>query len=179
MTEDGKHYKNKLITADMVGQPLDPALFESIHPMPMMLSQAFKKIVFAGNRGKKDKIQDLKDAIGAIQRQMEIYGLENESVNEFVSDMADKHSISFNCKSIDFDELTGRPLIDLKSEHMINWKAGEEIIPFNSDGDRCYYEYIGSFFFKCITSGDCFHIDDIVNAYTHIENKTKNVKFKL
>ena len=72
MIEKGGHYKKSVITSDMVGLELDPAFFASIHTMDNMLFQAFKKIAFAGKRGKKERLQDLRDAIGAIERQIEL-----------------------------------------------------------------------------------------------------------
>lgn len=71
-TEKGKHYKGVTITHDMIGQPLDPAFIEKHYPMDAMQFQAFKKIMFAGKRGNKDRKQDLLDAIGAIERQIEL-----------------------------------------------------------------------------------------------------------
>lgn len=86
-TENGKHYKKNVITQEMVGQPLDPALIEKINPMDFMLSTALKKIIFAGKRGKKDKKQDLLDAIGAIQRQIELDDIDN--LNELPRELID------------------------------------------------------------------------------------------
>jgi hypothetical protein len=71
-TANGAHYKRCIIEQSDVGQPLDPAFIAHKHDMPPMLFTALKKIMEPGARGYKSEAQDINDAIGALERHLEL-----------------------------------------------------------------------------------------------------------
>lgn len=78
----GAHYKHgKIITKEMVGQPLDPFLIEYIYkvagePLTGPQLTILKKVLGLGKRGHKTPMQDYADIIGAAQRAIELQQLE-------------------------------------------------------------------------------------------------------
>jgi len=71
-TAKGAHYKCYIIEQCDVGQPLDPAFIAHKHDIPPMLFTALKKIMASGARGYKNESQDINDAIGALERHLEL-----------------------------------------------------------------------------------------------------------
>ena len=70
-TSEGLHYKKVFITEEDVGQPIDPAFIARKRgDMPPMLFTALKKILEPGKRGNKTYDQDIRDAIGALEREL-------------------------------------------------------------------------------------------------------------
>lgn len=68
----GYHYRNVVITENLVGMQLDPALIAELYNVSPLLLQALKKLLLAGNRGLKNREDDLIGVISAVQRQLEI-----------------------------------------------------------------------------------------------------------
>lgn len=68
---NSKHYKQFTIPQDWVGQPLDPALIALGYELSPMQFTILKKVLRLGE-GDKSREQDLKDIIGAANRQLEL-----------------------------------------------------------------------------------------------------------
>ena len=72
--DEGAHYRY-----EYKGIKMDPARIISIYkPSNMMAGTIVKKALLAGNRGKKDIIQDLNDIINAAQRWKEMIREDSE-----------------------------------------------------------------------------------------------------
>ena len=83
----GMHYKKYVIQQKDVGQPLDPAfivsaLAESGTHLSLMQSTILKKVIRLGSGGKKTPEEDLRDIIGAAERELSLLAREcdNETV---------------------------------------------------------------------------------------------------
>lgn len=78
----GAHYHKIIITENLVGETLDPALIASLYDLDPLLLQALKKILMAGKRGLKNREDDLIGAMSSINRQLAIDKLELNNKGE-------------------------------------------------------------------------------------------------
>lgn len=74
---NGKHYKKGVIREEHLGQPVDPAFIASFYPLTAMQFTALKKILAAGDRGNKSYLQDITDAIKALERDIQLEEVKN------------------------------------------------------------------------------------------------------
>ena len=77
----GMHYKKYVIQQKDVGQPIDPAfivsaLAESGTHLSLMQSTILKKVIRLGGGGKKTPEEDLRDIIGAAERELSLLARE-------------------------------------------------------------------------------------------------------
>lgn len=74
------HYHKHVITEHMVGQTIDPAFVATMYNIGPVRLQALKKILEAGTRGNKGKIQDLEEAKFMLEREIDLLKLFSKGI---------------------------------------------------------------------------------------------------
>lgn len=66
-----EHYSQGVVSSQMVGQPIDPALIAEVYELTPMMFTALKKVLRCGN-GIKNRRTDIADIKAALDRELEL-----------------------------------------------------------------------------------------------------------